>query len=88
MSDERILVFRPIYPEGSPMRYCVIDRQFLKTCTDVSSWIPLSEEVFTRLDSKPYKYENVGDIIDHELREGRHNIFHETVFNAARERNE
>lgn len=53
MSEERILVFSKVYPEWHPMRYLVIDKQFLKTCTDVCEWIPLSEEVFTRPDSNP-----------------------------------
>lgn len=53
MSEDKILVFSPVYLEGDPMRYRVIDKKFLKTCRDVESWIPLSEEVFTRPYSKP-----------------------------------
>ena len=41
--DGRILVFSPIYPVGDPMRYRIIDSQFLKTCKDVSHYYILNE---------------------------------------------
>lgn len=57
MSEERILIFSSIYPEGHPMRYRVIDKHFLKTCTDVDAWIPLSDSLFGNDDFFTRKYE-------------------------------
>lgn len=87
MSEERILVFSPVYPEGNPMRYRVIDKQFLKTCTDVESWVALSPEILTRPDSKPYKYETVDDWLL-SLEDASHFYDPRKLWTAARERKE
>jgi len=34
----RLLVFSPIYKEDDPMRYRIIDSQFLNTCKDVTHY--------------------------------------------------
>ena len=39
--DGRIIVFTPDYPEHDPMRYRIIDAQFLRHLNEVTHWTPL-----------------------------------------------
>jgi hypothetical protein len=32
----RVMTFSPVYAEGDPMRYRIMDQQFLKLCGDVT----------------------------------------------------
>lgn len=38
-----ILVFSPEYKEGDPMRFRIIESQFLRICIDVTHWSYLIE---------------------------------------------
>ena len=39
--DERVLCFSPSYSSDDPMRFRVLDAQFLKIASDVTHWSPL-----------------------------------------------
>lgn len=39
--DDRVLVFSPGYGEHDPMRYRVINAEFIALCADVTHWMPL-----------------------------------------------
>ena len=38
----RVLAFSPIYKVGDPMRYRVLDAQFIGISTDVTYWLDLN----------------------------------------------
>lgn len=39
---KRVMIFTPVYPEGHEMRYRLVDREFVKVCTDATHWAPLT----------------------------------------------
>jgi len=85
MSEERILIFSSVYPEDHPMRYRVIDKQFLETCTDVDAWSPLSASLFSNTRTPlEYKYATFDDWLV-ELEDKGDSYDAEKSFTAARE---
>jgi len=52
---ERVLAFSPLYAKDDPMRYRILEGQFLKLCREVTHWISLtslSDEGETKNDHK------------------------------------
>ena len=43
LSNKRILIFAPIYPEESGMRTRIIDSQFFNICGEATYWSYISE---------------------------------------------
>jgi len=41
--NSRILIFSPVYPESDPMRYRVINSDFLRKCIDATHWTYITE---------------------------------------------
>lgn len=39
----RVLVFSPVYPKDDPMRFRIIDSQFVRISTDVTHWLSLED---------------------------------------------
>lgn len=42
---DRVLVYSNAYPQGSPMRFRMMNAQFVRVCTDATAWCEIENEI-------------------------------------------
>ena len=41
-SEGRVLIFSPIYPIGDPMRWRIVDWQFVRIMSEATHWVSIN----------------------------------------------